>query len=142
MALDQNRNAAGPAVSVPQASDPVHDETPVTAPAPEFTRNLSVSLVAEFRRLAALNGWTKKSKSYKEEKRKRFKEWAVEDFESEFGRNANSLHAWQRLCRMLDVPDTITLGSIQECRGVSVSRLNAPRRRTVLMVVDTIFVRH
>ncbi|OJT06244.1 hypothetical protein TRAPUB_2925 [Trametes pubescens] len=89
-----------------------------TAPAPAFTRDISAPLAAEFRRLAMLNGWKKKGKPYKEGRRKVFTEWAMEDFERIFGRNNNSLDAWQRLCRLLDISEGITLGTVVECRRV------------------------
>ncbi|EIW60960.1 uncharacterized protein TRAVEDRAFT_46197 [Trametes versicolor FP-101664 SS1] len=88
------------------------------APAPGFTRDINASLVAEFRRLAMLNGWKKKGKPYKEERRKVFRDWAMEDFERIFGRNNNSLESWQRLCRLLGISEGITLGTVIECRRV------------------------
>lgn len=89
------------------------------APAPEFTRDIDAPLAAEFRRLAMLNGWKKKGKPYKEERRKVFRDWAMEDFERIFGRNNNSLESWQRLCRLLGIGEAITLGTVIECRRVS-----------------------
>ncbi len=107
-----------------EAHNLAHDEARA-APKLAFTRDISVSLVAEFRRLAILNGWGKKTKDYKEEKRKRFHEWAVEDFDREFGSTANSLSAWQKLCRRLGVGEGLVFGSIPECTGVSVAHFQA-----------------
>ncbi|KAI8974259.1 hypothetical protein BD414DRAFT_539848 [Trametes punicea] len=105
--------------SLPTARELVPDEAlpllPVAVAADEFKRDVSASLVAEFRRLAILSGWKKKSKPYKEKRRELLAAWVTEDFEEEFGANKDSLKAWQKLCRHLGVGENLPLGSTTEC---------------------------
>ncbi|KAI0648427.1 hypothetical protein C8Q79DRAFT_1008753 [Trametes meyenii] len=110
---------SAPPTDPPRAPDPGRDNTggaahPTSGP---FTRDESASLVAEFRRLAIMSGWKRKTKTYKQERRKRLAEWATEDFEDTFGVLANNLQGWQRLCRHLglDEPEHY-LGSITDCK--------------------------
>ncbi|KAL1947195.1 hypothetical protein VTO73DRAFT_14156 [Trametes versicolor] len=107
-----------------EAPNPAHDEAQ-DEPEPPFTRDISVSLVAEFRRLAILAGWKRKTKRYRKKRVAYFRLWAAEDFAREFGKNDRSLRSWQKLCRLLDVGGGRTLGSTSEClkaiSGISVN---------------------
>ncbi|THH09544.1 hypothetical protein EW146_g8659 [Bondarzewia mesenterica] len=82
-----------------------------------FVRDETASIVSEFRRLALQEGWTRRSKTYKAERRHFFGEAAVEEFHKYFGENVSSLQAWQDLCRQLGVViDGMPPGSITECK--------------------------
>jgi hypothetical protein len=84
---------------------------------PEFISDPTLTIVANFRRLAIQEGWTKKSKSYKEGRRTFFAEAVETGFISQFGANANSLQAWQSLCRTIGF-ENASLTSIKSCQKV------------------------
>ncbi|KAI0668366.1 hypothetical protein C8Q78DRAFT_1081241 [Trametes maxima] len=111
---------SAPPADPPRAPDPGRNNGNAAPPAPgagPFARDGSVSLVAEFRRLAIMSGWKRKTKTYKTERRKRLAEWATEDFENTFGILANNLQGWQRLCRHLGVGEPEhNLGSVTDCK--------------------------
>jgi hypothetical protein len=85
---------------------------------PEFDSDPTSTIVSNFRRLAIQEGWTKKSKSYKEGRRAFFAEAVETGFISNFGANASNLQAWQSLCRTIGVENVDTLTSIKKCRKV------------------------
>jgi hypothetical protein len=86
---------------------------------PDYNNDPTISIIENFRLLAIQEGWTKKSKSYKEG-RKAFIAEAVETgFESHFGVNASSLQAWQNLCRTIGIENADSLTSISSCQKVS-----------------------
>ncbi|KAI0355125.1 hypothetical protein OH77DRAFT_1403730 [Trametes cingulata] len=108
----------------PEAKGRVPEEARSAAPA--FERDASASLVAEFRRLAILSGLRKKTKAYKTERRKFFGQYAAEDFEDLFGKNANHLESWRKLCRHLGVgeglADLLTISPLpQALHGIYVN---------------------
>jgi len=85
---------------------------------PEYQNDPTISITENFRLLAIQEGWTKKSKSYKEG-RKAFIAEAVEiGFISYFGANTSSLQAWQNLCRTIGIENVETLTSIKSCQKV------------------------
>lgn len=85
---------------------------------PNFTSDPSLSIVDNFRRLALQEGWSKKSKSYKEGRRAFFTEAVESGFIEQFGVNAGSLEAWQGLCRTIGVENVDNLTSIKGCQRV------------------------
>jgi hypothetical protein len=90
---------------------------------PDFQSDPTASLVDDFRRLALQEGWSKKSKTYKEERRAYLAEVVEIRFLSVFGVNAGSLQAWQSLCRTIGVPESVEGGevqltSIRKCQAV------------------------
>lgn len=101
---------------LPAGQSPTTGVAHLTPPT-EFERNHSASLVMEFRRLATMMEWEKDSKPYKENWRKRMKEWATQDFGEYFGRNAKDLNAWGKLCRHLGL--TTQCNSVTEYMAVS-----------------------
>ena len=101
---------------------------PPHSPKPEFKRNDTKTIISEFRRLTIQKDWKKKSKIYKEERKKFIGRAAVEDFEKEFGINAGSLQSWQSLCKRLKLlNDNDELPTrIKQCKAVCV-HLSGPR---------------
>lgn len=88
---------------------------------PDYNNDPTISITENFRRLAIQEGWTKKSKSYKEGRRA-FIANAVEiGFISHFGENDSSLQAWQRLCRTIGIENVDSLTSISSCQKVTFS---------------------
>lgn len=87
---------------------------------PDFERDDTETIISEFRRLAIQEGWKKKSKIYKEERKKFIGKAAVEDFEKEFGINAGSLQSWQSLCKRLKLlnDDDELPTSIKQCKAI------------------------
>ncbi|ETW85016.1 hypothetical protein HETIRDRAFT_470084 [Heterobasidion irregulare TC 32-1] len=87
---------------------------------PVFERDDTETIISEFRRLAIQEGWKKKSKIYKEERKKFIGKAAVEDFEKEFGTNAGSLQSWQSLCKRLELlnDDDELPTSIKQCKAI------------------------
>jgi hypothetical protein len=90
---------------------------------PDFQSDPTASLVDDFRRLALQEGWSKKSKTYKEERRAYLAEAVEIRFLSQFGVNASSLQAWQSLCRTIGVAESVEGGevdltSIRKCQAV------------------------
>jgi hypothetical protein len=90
---------------------------------PDFQSDPTASLVDDFRRLALQEGWAKKSKTYKEERRAYLAEAVEIRFLSQFGVNASSLQAWQSLCRTIGVAESVEGGevdltSIRKCQAV------------------------
>jgi len=71
---------------------------------PNFQSDPTASLLDNFRRLAIQEGWRKKTKTYKEERRAFLTEAVEAGFSNNFGGNDNSLQAWQSLCRTIGVP--------------------------------------
>lgn len=91
---------------------------------PEFQSDPTASLVANFNRLAIQEGWGKKSKTYKTERRGFLGEAVSIGFVNHFGGNVSSLQAWQSLCQTIGVPETrdeeeVQLTSIRACQNVS-----------------------
>lgn len=85
---------------------------------PDYNNDLTISIIEKFRQLAIQEGWTKKSKSYKEG-RKAFIAEAVEiGFIAHFGVNTSSLQAWQNLCRTIGIENVDSLTSISSCQQV------------------------
>ena len=97
---------------------------------PDFERDDTETIISEFRRLAIQEGWKKKSKIYKEERKKFIGNAAVEDFEKEFGINAGSLQSWQSLCKRLKLlnDDDELPTSIKQCKAV---RVHVPSPRNL-----------
>ena len=90
---------------------------------PNYNNDPTISITENFRRLAIQEGWTKKSKSYKEG-RKAFIADAVEiGFITQFGVNTGSLQAWQNLCRTIGIENVESLTSIKSCKKVTFSCL-------------------
>ena len=86
---------------------------------PDYNDDPTISITENFRRLAIQEGWTKKSKSYKEG-RKAFIAEAVEiGFISQFGVNTSSLQPWQNLCRTIGIENVDSLTSIKSCQKVT-----------------------
>lgn len=90
---------------------------------PNFEADPTASLIANFKRLAIQEGWGKKSKKYKEERRGYLGEAVSIGFISHFGGNVSSLQAWQNLCQTIGVPETgdgeaVHLTSIRACQEV------------------------
>jgi hypothetical protein len=85
---------------------------------PDFNSDPTISIVDNFRLLAIREGWSKKSKSYKEGRRAFFAEAVETGFISQFGVNASSLQAWQSLCRTVGIENVDTLTSIKSCQKV------------------------
>ena len=89
-----------------------------------FQSDPTASLLENFDRLAKQEGWTKKSKTYKNQKRAFLGEAVVEVFWDTFGGNVSSLQAWQSLCKTIGVPesregkDPLQLTSIRACKQV------------------------
>ncbi|KAF9461787.1 hypothetical protein BDZ94DRAFT_1195735 [Collybia nuda] len=88
---------------------------------PNFEPDPTVSLIANFKRLAVQEGWGKKSKKYKEERRGYLGEAVTIAFVSLFGGNVSSLQAWQSLCETIGVPErkdgeVVNLTSIHACQ--------------------------
>jgi len=89
---------------------------------PNFQSDPTAPLVENFRRLAIQEGWKKKSKTYKENKRVFLAEAVEAGFLSTFGVNVSSLQAWQSLCETIGVPeakegeDLPLLTSISACK--------------------------
>ncbi|KAL7282911.1 hypothetical protein PYCCODRAFT_1468085 [Trametes coccinea BRFM310] len=100
-----------------QATTLVVAKTHVGVPSPvAFERNLSASLVSEFRRLAILSKWKKKTPEYKAERSRFFAEHATEDFERLFGKNDQDVDLWRKLVRHLGLGEGQLLRSIPECQ--------------------------
>jgi hypothetical protein len=86
---------------------------------PDYNNDPTISITENFSRLAIQEGWSKKSKSYKEG-RKAFIAEAVETgFISHFGVNTSSLQAWQSLCRTIGIENVDSLTSIKSCKKVT-----------------------
>jgi hypothetical protein len=89
-----------------------------------FQSDPTASLLDNFKRLAIQEGWKKKSKTYKDERRVFLGEAVVDGFWDTFGGNVSSLQAWQSLCRTIGVPtsregeDLPQLTSISACQQV------------------------
>ena len=86
---------------------------------PDYNNDPTISITENFRRLAIQEGWTKKSKSYKEGRRAFIAEAVEIGFISNFGTNASSLQAWQNLCRTIGVENVDGLTSIKSCQKVT-----------------------
>jgi hypothetical protein len=71
-----------------------------------FQSDPTASLLDNFKRLAIQEGWKKKSKTYKEERRAFLAEGVVTGFWDTFGGNVSSLQAWQSLCKTIGVPES------------------------------------
>lgn len=98
---------------------------------PDFESDPTASLLDNFKRLAIQEGWSKKSQTYKEQRRVFLAE-AVEDaFLDNFGVNVSSLQAWQSLCQTIGVPESKEgeevpqLTSISACQRVCYRGLSA-----------------
>ena len=98
--------------------------TPGASRYANFEADPTTSLLDSFKQLAIQEGWSKKSKTYKQE-RKAFLAEVVEDrFLNTFGVNISSLQAWQDLCKTIGVPETkegeeaVLLTSISACQAV------------------------
>ena len=91
---------------------------------PDFQSDPTTSLLENFRRLAIQEGWKKKSKTYKEERRAFLAEAVEAGFLDKFGVNDSSLQAWQSLCQTIGVPENKEgevvpqLTSISACKQV------------------------
>jgi hypothetical protein len=88
-----------------------------------FQSDPTAPLLENFRRLAIQEGWKKKSKTYKEQRRVFLAEAVEVGFLSTFGVNVSSLQAWQSLCKTIGVPeakegDVLPLTSISACKTV------------------------
>lgn len=82
---------------------------------PGFHQNPSLSVVAEFRRLAALQGWREGSKTWK----RHFNACMQAEYDGLIGDRVARLEIWQQLCRKLQIDDT--LPSIRQCRMARLS---------------------
>jgi hypothetical protein len=96
---------------------------------PDFQSDPTASLVDDFRRLALQEGWSKKSKTYKEKRRAFLSEEVEIRFINMFGMNASSLQAWQSLCRTIGVLESVEgvevlPQSIRKCQQVRTSKLH------------------
>jgi hypothetical protein len=91
---------------------------------PNFQSDSTISLLENFSLLAIQEGWKKKSKTYKENRRVFLAEAVEAGFLDKFGVNVNSLQAWQSLCQTIGVPESMegedipTLTSIKACKQV------------------------
>jgi len=72
----------------------------------DFESDPTVSLLDNFKRLAIQEGWGKKSKTYKEQRRTFLAEAVEVAFLDKFGVNVSSLQAWQSLCQTIGVPES------------------------------------
>ena len=91
---------------------------------PNFQLDPTAPLLENFERLAVREGWNKKSKKYRKERKAFLAEGVLFGFLDAFGKNAMSLQAWQSLCKTIGVPETKEgedpplLTSISECKKV------------------------
>jgi len=84
----------------------------------------TLPLLESFRLLAIQEGWKKKSKTYKNERRAYLADAVEIAFLDKFGVNTSSLQAWQSLCQTIGVPerregdseDAPQLTSIRACQ--------------------------
>ena len=86
---------------------------------PDYTNDPTISITENFRRLAIQEGWTKKSKSYKEGRRAFIAQEVEIGFISHFGKNDSNLQGWQRLCRTIGIENVESLTSISSCQKVT-----------------------
>ena len=90
----------------------------------DFQSDPTASLLYNFKRLAIQEGWKKKDDTYKEERKEFLAEGVVARFLDTFGKNDESLQAWQSLCKTIGVPETKEgedpplLTSITVCQNV------------------------
>ncbi|KIM39019.1 hypothetical protein M413DRAFT_12350 [Hebeloma cylindrosporum] len=110
---------------------------------PDYSNDPTSSITENFRRLAIQEGWTKKSQTYKKE-RKAFIAEAVETgFTSHFGVNASSLQAWQSLCGTIGIENMEGLTSIKRCKkamsGIYVNLVDLVDARTAGTKVSKTF---
>ncbi|KAI8974260.1 hypothetical protein BD414DRAFT_517640 [Trametes punicea] len=79
-----------------------------------FERDPTALLADEFRRLALINGWGKKSVKYKNERKEFYGAAVSKDFAAFWGTTESRLDAWQDLCRLLGFTEIPT--SIKKCK--------------------------
>ena len=97
---------------------------PFLAQFPDFKWDPTAPLLENFGRLADQEGWSKKGKAYKKNRREFLAEAVVVRFLDAFGKNVSSLQAWQSLCKTIGVPETrggedpTLLTSIKACQNV------------------------
>jgi len=89
-----------------------------------FQSDPTASLLDNFKRLAIQEGWKKKSKTYKEERRAFLAEGVVTGFWDTFGGNISSLQAWQSLCKTIGVPESKELEAENAPQLTSISAIS------------------
>lgn len=118
---------------------------------PDFQSDPTASLVDDFRRLALQEGWSKKSNTYKEERRAYLAESVENRFLTAFGVNAGSLQAWQSLCRTIGVTESVEGGevdltSIRKCqallKGIFVNLVDLVEAASAERVISKKFSSH
>ena len=72
----------------------------------DFQSDPTASLLHNFKRLSFQEGWKKKDDTYKKERKEFLAEGVVAGFLDTFGKNDESLQAWQSLCKTIGVPET------------------------------------
>ena len=83
-----------------------------------FQSDPTAPLLENFKRLAIQEGWEKKSKTYKEERRVFLAEGVEARFLDKFGVNVSSLQAWQSLCQTIGVPESKEGGYVPQLTSI------------------------
>jgi hypothetical protein len=83
-----------------------------------FQSDPTAPLLENFKRLAIQEGWKKKSKTYKEERRVFLAEGVEARFLDKFGVNVSSLQAWQSLCQTIGVPESKEGGYVPQLTSI------------------------
>lgn len=91
---------------------PTFTPTPTTVPPPA-----DWSIHHDFARLCEHKKWVQGSRP-QSRANTRFRQALVDEFNYIFGMNDNDLENWQRLCRVVGVPEERIPGSITQCRKV------------------------
>lgn len=88
---------------------------------PKFNYNPKKDVISEWRRLCVFRGLDPKNKEDPKVKKSRemLRLAMVRQFNGRYGEDADSLEAWQELCRCVDIPVPDTL---PECKKVRVAR--------------------
>ena len=89
-----------------------------------FQSDPTASLLDNFKRLAIQEGWGKKSKTYKEQRRAFLAEAVEVAFLDKFGVNVSSLQAWQSLCQTIGVPESKELEAENAPQLTSISAIS------------------
>jgi len=103
-----------------------------------FQSDPTASLLDNFKRLAIQEGWKKKSKTYKEERRAFLAEGVVTGFWDTFGGNVSSLQAWQSLCKTIGVPESKELEAENAPQLTSISACHRALKGIYVNLVDLV----
>jgi len=87
---------------------------------PSHQQNQAFQTIMQlFTLFAASNGWSPKSKIYKQQRKIFISEAVRQSFRRNFGIDASSLAAWRSICSVVDVGvDVSTLTTVAACKQV------------------------